>query len=337
MTHRILFLLLALGLTANSTTWAQELHEPRYIENNAGDLDFRTYFYGSFVGTHQPAIYFVPDAGFTGDLFVATAEREPGWVQLANDREWNGFSLSNVGTGRAPEPPSEDLIELTDKAIYGAMQLGIATGARVVFAQGLGAAFVIKAKSIDDRFRGAGILLDPIGPRGAQPMLDIDAETILAHRDAMDERFPAMWGMGKGPDELYPDIDMTPDGVADLRSRYELDQPPYWAAALTGFDGGLEVREPIRLKDWPVLIVRGVRASAEQIAREESVAKWLEERGALVERLKLSDLGLRGLTQLPMSGSNAAAVLNYFIDWAEAKGLGEPASVDPNHPGGRGK
>ena len=321
----------------HTPSWAQEIHEPRYIENNAGDLEFRTYFYGSFVGTHQPAIYFVPDAGFTGDLFVATAEREPGWVQLVNEREWNGFALSNVGTGRALPPPSEDIVALTDKAIYGAMQMGIATGARVAFAQGLGAAFVIKAKSIDDRFKAAGILLDPIGPQGAQPLLDVDAETILAQRANLDERFPSMWGFGEGPDQLYPDIDITPEGVADLRSRYETDQPPYWAAALTGLDAGLEVREPVRLKDWPVLVVRGVKATREQIAREEAVVKWLQERGALVERLNLADLGLEGLTQLPMAGSNAEAVINHFLDWAEAKGLGEPVPIDPNHPSNQGK
>lgn len=297
------------------------MEDPQFLSFGSGDLDYRTFTYASLVGQTVPSIYFVPDEGLPADIYVATIDRSPGWVQLVNKLGWNGFATDWVGCGGTEEPPDRDLMALTDKAVWGVYQMGIASGSDLMFARGLGCAFLIKSVAMDDRLKTPAVLLDPIGPRGAQPIpKGISAEALIERQAKLREHLWVEWGFGPKYGKLYKGIDLTEEDFDRLmEERYEPDQPGYWANVFTGFDGDLEVREPIHLQDWPVLVVQSPHRSKEQLARTESVVQWLTERDVRVERMDLTDI-VEDITALPMLGKNAEVVLNAFVEWGSQFG-----------------
>jgi hypothetical protein len=296
------------------------MEDPQFLSFGSGDIHYRTFTYASLVGQTVPSMYFVPDEGLPADIYVATVDRKPGWVQMVNKLGWNGFATDWVGCGGTEEPPDRDLVKLTEKAIWGVYQMGIASGSDLMFARGLGCAFLIKAVATDERLQTPAILLDPIGPRGAQPRMDLTPEDLIEQQKELRERKWVQWGFGPRYGKLYDHVDLTAEDFELIYDeRFEPDQPRYWVNIFTGFDGDFEVREPVHLKGWPVLVVRSPHRSKEEIAREESVIRWLQEREVRVERMELTDI-VEDITALPMLGPHAETVLNSFIEWGSQFG-----------------
>lgn len=290
----------------------------KIMEFNAGDLDDRTYGYGYVRGTEIPAFVCLAPEALSAAVYVHSAVEGSGWLRLAAERGWNGFAFDLVGGGKSMPPTTNDLIRLTDKALFGVSQSGLATQAVAVFAPGVAAAFVIKARALDPGAFRAAILLDPLGPAGAQSPTAVTADDLVQRRKQLNDRLWVEWALGPRPGKLAKGSDLGRDGCAKLLSWIEPNQPQFWVAATGGFDSVLEVREAGNLKDWPVLILRSPRRGAEQIERENQIAAWLRERGARVEQRPLTELGGEGISALPMCGRQAPVVLDALLAWATA-------------------
>ena len=305
--------LLAAGLPAANAQVPSEF--------DAGDIYFRTHVYFEMSSTTSPGVDLIPGEGLSGKTFRERPSGEPGWGRMLKDQGWNVFQLDHVGCGNTLPPPNDDPLMIIDKGLYGVYQLGIASQPRLAVAHGFATALVIKAKSWDERASASAVLIDPWGPQFVNPMLDLDAADLVENEAERADRVWREFGFGKRYGELRKGLDLTMEEAKTLVDGYEHDQPPYWAGLLTGLDSGFDLREPIKLLDWPVLLVRTPAADATQIEREKAVRSWLEEVGCKVDFVDLSKEGFGDVSALPWAGARSGEVLDFIMTWWEGLGL----------------
>jgi hypothetical protein len=309
-------LLPVIGAPARAQTITDIAPGVKFMEMNAGDLDDRTYAYALVRSSEVPSIVFLPPEGLGASIYLDRPAGEPGWMRMALDAGWNSFAFDLVGCGKSLPPTTDDLGRLVDKALYGVVQSGASTQCTTVFAAGISAAFLIKARASDPQYIAPAVLLDPIGPRGAQAMTALTPDQLVARRRKLADALWVEWGAGPVPGKESKNSDLGRAGFQTLLATYQRNQPQYWAAALSNFQTPLAVSQGSNLSGWRVLILRSPGRSGEQIAREDQLAAWLGERGVKVERRKLEDLGLAGLSALPMCGRNASAVFHEILTWS---------------------
>ena len=168
----------------------------------------------------------------------------------------------------------------------------------------------------DDGSREA-VLIDPVGPQGSQPMTELTAADLIEQRDRLDQRLWTEWGIGPELGDAYPNSDLGREGFDILRAAYQEDRPRYWAAAYTGLRSWLRVDNPIQLTNFPVIVIKSPQLSEEASARVDNVVSWLQERNAAVEVRELADLGLDGLSNLPMAGRHSSQVAEAIYEWVQ--------------------
>ncbi len=309
--------LVIFGLMAGigiSEAQVQPLDQLREIDG--GDLQYRTHVYLAFhqVGVEQ--IVLLPPEGFSGAVFRTRVNGEPGWGEMLKERNYNAFMFDHVGCGSTIAPPNRDIVTLTDKTAWGTMQIMVATEAQLVIAQGFSAGFALLGKSNHEKGGFAFVLIDPIGPQGAQDDLKVSPAEWFARRDPLDDALWKEWGWGKRAHHLRKGTDLEPQWADSLLNLYEADQPDYGTVLLTGIDAAARVRDTRFLQGVPVLVVRTNAADQDQIRREDQVVAWLESAGCHVDRLKLRDVpGAEHTTALPWAGAEAEVVLDRFLSW----------------------
>lgn len=307
-------LMLTFTVTAHAQTPLTE--EPELMRFGCGDLKWRCGAIMSKVSVNARAIYLVPDAGWTGDVFMARHDFAKGWVNRANEWGFNAFCYSAVGTGHADAPPSDDLYMLSKFNAHGVYQLGMACGPRLAIANGLGAAYAVKARTFDIMVCETLALIDPMPPQGVGTVPKFTLAGLRAEQEKLEDRLWVQWGIGPKPGQTYPDSDIGAEGFTRLLDRYERNHPPYWAAVQTGFDGDVRVRDASKLAGLPVLIVGTPRRSQEQRLREDELAQWLQKQGCKVDRIELEEVGLGNVGALPMLGDRADEVLDLIVKWS---------------------
>lgn len=292
---------------------------PRFFDFDAGDLEYRTHLYCWFWDVQAPQITLVPGSYIGGRALLETAYGEPGWSKLLQLKGHNVYSLDMVGAHETDPLPGNDLVTLIDKGLWGVYQMGMGTQPHIMLGQGPHAAYVITARARDPKVAMAGILLDPWGPQGAQPLVDTDPADVYERHERLQDTLWREWGLGPAYGELDGEKDLDQAGFDAFYDAFiDPAQPPYWAAAVTGLDTQLRVNQELYLQGWPVLVVRTPAADDEQIAREEAVVAWLAERGVELQRLDLSTVpGLEGVTGIPYAGRKAAEVLEAMWPWME--------------------
>lgn len=321
-TTRLATLLVALATLLAAPAQAQlDGTGPRFFDFDAGDIDYRTHMYCWFWDVQAPQINLVPGGYIGGEAFLETAYGEPGWAKLLQLRGCNAYALDMVGAHNTDPLPGNDLVMLIDKGLWGVYQMGMGTQPHLMLGHGAHAAYVITARARDPKVAMSGVLIDPWGPQGAQPLVDLDPATAYERHADLRDTLWRQWGLGPAYGEIEGEKDLDQAGFDNFFERYiDPAQPPYWAAAVTGLDTQLRVNQDIYLQGWPVLVVRTPAADAEQIAREESVVAWLKERGVEVERLDLSTVpGLEVVTGIPFAGHRAAEVLEAMWPWMETQ------------------
>jgi len=319
MKLRSLPLLLGLVFLASPAPAQQRQPEfPMFLDAGAGDIYFRCQAYMSVESPNYPQLVMVADYGLNGDIFLAQADGSDGWQERANQRRWNTYSLTLPNCGTAVRSPSDDIALLTEKAIFGVHQMSLGTQADLLIAQGTSAAFAIKGRALDEGASRNAVLIDAWGPPGSTSRPQPTVEEILAERDSGSDRWFRRWGLGPKPGRFSPDSDLGPEGFAAVLELVEEDQPAYWAPLVSGLVAGAEVIDASNLAGWRVLLVQGPYRTKDERRWEDELADWLTERDVVVERLRLTDLGLPGISSLPMLGRHADAVMDHFLDWAEA-------------------
>lgn len=282
-----------------------------------GDLQFRTLIHLEYRSELAPPVIMIPGFGLEGTTFQRRVGGEPGWGKLLKERGYSAWMLDNVAVGQAEPPQTRDLGLMLKWGLFGAYQLGLANQSALAILHGQGAGLGLRGMSFDTKYTDAMVLIDPIGPQGAQDMMPFEPEVLLERRFDPNHRWRT-WGFGPERGVVHEGLDLSAARAESLYARYDSEQPPYWAGLLTTIDADYEVREAINLAGIPVLVVRTPAADAEQVAREESVVRWMNERGMIVETLDLNeDDELRHTSGLPWAGDLAPRVLDEIMTWYE--------------------
>jgi hypothetical protein len=251
-------------------------------------------------------------------VFLRKADGSEGWFYRLADRGWSVFGGELPATGRSIPPPRRDILYLGDGAVEATLRLSAATFCRALFAQGAACGFVIRVRDSNPKYQPAAILLDPIGPPGAQERVDWTPDEVFERSVDLEERLWVEWGFGPRPGVRFSDLDLTQEQCEAVLDRASRHAPPYWSLMLTGLHSYVETDDTGNLADWPVLVVRGARSTPTMDARRESVIAWLTARGAQVDRLDLAAEGPPGLSNLPMLGRGADQVADLLEEWLEA-------------------
>ncbi len=257
----------------------------------------------------------LPPEDLDSSLYLKTMNGQKGWAYWFADQHWNFFVADLPGTEKTVPSPNPDIVKLTEDAVAATYKLGVATQPRAFYAQGLGAAFCIKLRSTTPNAIPAAILLDPIGTKGMQPKITDTVEQVASWDDSLEEHLWVKWGLGPRPGKLYPDSDLGEEGFRALMEHYDHNAPPFWATVLTGLQTWMEIKNPMNIANWPVLLVRGPHPTPEMDARREAVKAWLSENGASIEEMDLGKEGPPGLSNLPMAGAKADSVAALFMEW----------------------
>lgn len=310
-----LLLIMAHGLTLSAQTPLTE--EPEFLRFGCGDLKFRCGAILSKVSVDARAVYLIPDEGWTADIFLVRHDFEKGWMQRVNEWGYNAFGYTAVGTGHADLPPDDDLKVLSEKNVYGVYQMGMACGPLLAIAHGVSAAYAIKGRSLDKGVCETLALIDPIPPQNVGEHPEFELAELKRSPEDLRAHLWKKWGIGPRYGKENPDSDIGAAGFEALMERYEPDQPAYWAAVQTGFEGDVDVIVTDHLVGLPVLIVGTPGRDREQRKREDALAAWLTEIGAVVDRMELADEGLKNVGGLPMAGDHANEVFDLILGWAE--------------------
>jgi hypothetical protein len=285
-------------------------------EFNSGDIDFRTYSYLQLAKPLALPFVFFPGDGVRAVYFRDKPDGSPGWTRRVEERGFNALAMEHVGSAVAITPPDDDILKLMEKGLYGVYQVGMATRPEFAVGHEMAAGLLLKARSQDEGVGRALILIDPIGPQRSQPMTTLTPRDLYEQRQDLPDHLWRKWGFGPREGKLRRGLDLSMAAAESLLSTYDGGQPAYWAGLLTEMQSGLEVREPIKLFDLPVLVVRTPAADKEQIAREEAVVAWMVERGMRVDRLDLTkDPILKNVSGLPWMGDLSDEVLERFFEW----------------------
>lgn len=314
--HQVLALvLIASILPSPAAAQKNVLYEMKEIPG--GDLRYRTLSYLEYAGEFAPVVFLGPGFGLSGHTFRRRVGGEPGWGKLLKERGYTAWMLDNVGVGKAQRPPNADLDLIFRHGLFGNFQIGLANRSALVILHEQAAGMGLRARSFDDKYTDAMVLIDPIGPTRSQPMLDYDPARLLAEREDPNHLWRSM-GFGPVRGAMHDGLDLTSAEADSLIEVYDPEQPPYWAALLTDYDANYEVREAIKLAGVPVLVVRTPAADAVQIEREEALVRWMNERGMIVETLNLADeTDLAGTSAMPWAGELAPRVLDEIMAWYE--------------------
>lgn len=306
-------LLLALLAPTDASAQGNTLESMKQLPG--GNLRYRTLTQLEYLSQDAPSVMLAGGFGMEAEDFRRRVGGAPGWGKLLYERGYNAWMLDNVGQGQAQAPPDRDLDALFEHGLYGHYQIGYAGQAGVAILHGQAAGLGLRAASLSDRFAQSLVLIDPIGPPGAQPKMDYDPARLMAERRDPDHVWRT-WGFGPARGEVREGLDLTAAQAESLTVSYDGSQPPYWAAMLTGLDSPFEVREPMNLAGVPVLVVRTPAADAEQIEREEHVIEWMTERGMRVETWDLSDDPvLKNVSAMPWQGELAPQMLDRILEW----------------------
>jgi hypothetical protein len=308
------WILAVVGAAAAQTPLTEE---PEFMRFGCGDLKWRCGMMMSKVSNHAQAILLYPDAGWTGDVFLARHDFAKGWVRRVNEWGYNAFCYSAVGTGHADAPPSDDLYMLSKMNAHGSYQAGVSCAPALAIAHGQSAAYALKGRTFDTRACQTLALIDPVPPPGVSPRPSLTIAGLRAEQERLEERLWVRWGIGPKSGKTFTDSDIGEAGYRRLLDRYERNQPPYWAALQTGFDGDVRIRDASNLAGLPVLLVGTPRRSKEQRQREQELADWLQAQGCRVELLELDEVGLGNVGGLPMVGDRADEVLDRIIQWSQ--------------------
>ena len=111
-----ILLLLLWAFTTKAQTPLTE--EPEFLRFGCGDIDVRCGAVMSKISVEVRAVYLIPDAGWTADLFLVRHDFEKGWINRVNEWGYNAFAYSAVGTGHADAPPTDDLKILSEQNVY---------------------------------------------------------------------------------------------------------------------------------------------------------------------------------------------------------------------------
>jgi len=163
-------LLLSFCVLAAGAALAQVEGEPlpdgSFLRYGCGsDLKIRGGATLSLASKSYHGITFVPDFGWTGDLFLARHDLQKGWTHRAGEREYNAFCYTAVGTGLADPPGTDDLILLSEKNAEAVYQLAMSSQPDFLIAHGLGAAFALKARCLDKLVADVLVFIDPLNPQ----------------------------------------------------------------------------------------------------------------------------------------------------------------------------
>jgi len=315
----LLLVILASGLAGTSRAQLDgipvEGKNYELYEFDAGE-NYRIRVRGLFDRPDNPQrIYFLPDQKLECNLFLRTVFDEPGWGYWFADRGWVAFTHDMPGSNSSPPAKNSDLVQLTEHAIEAIFRSTAATYPSVVYAQGVGAAFAVKLRSTTPDNIPAAILMDPWGVRDVNPRTQLSREELLERQAELEHQLWVEWGLGPEFGELFPESDLGAEGFAKLMAAYDDDAPEYWATLSTGLSSWMQVRNPMNMAEWPVLVVRGPHPTPEMDERREAVIEWLEENGAYLEFLDLAEEGPAGLSNQPMAGRHAPAVAELLMEW----------------------
>ena len=284
----------------------------------AGHIRYRTLSYLEYDSQASPNIMLAPGFGLSGETFRRRVGGAPGWGKLLKERGYNAWMFDNVGVGNAQGPPDDNFDAILEHGMYGFYQIGYAGSCGLVILHEQAAGMGLRARSFDAQYADAMVLIDPIGPQGAQPMLEYDPARLLAERRDPDHVWRT-WGFGPARGTVREGLDLSAARAESLYVGYDRTQPAYWAGLLTRYESDYEVREAMNLAGVPVLVVRTPAAGEEQIEREGHVIDWMTERGMLVDRLDLSSHPqLKHVSGLPWTGDLAPEVLEEIMNWYES-------------------
>jgi hypothetical protein len=318
MRSSIPLLLLVLATALPGAAHAQQKTLAEMPEIPTGDMNYRSWTYVAYAATQAPYFAMIPGDGLSGATFRERPNGEPSWGRMAQQRGFNVFMLDRVGCGKAPEPPDRNLTRILETGLFGVYQVGFATKAGLMIAHADAAGMAVRARSFDPDVAASMVLIDPIGPQGAQPMTDLTPREVLERLRDPDHPW-VTWGLGPEHGVLREGLDLTPAEAESLVANHEDDQPAYWAGLLTDMDSDYRVREPMHLDDLPVLVIRTPAADAAQIEREDHVVRWMTERGMRVDRLDLSSHPtLKDTSGLPWAGDLADEVFEEIWTWYHA-------------------
>jgi len=281
-----------------------------------GDLNYRCAMTVALIAETELAVSFIPDEGWTGDIFLARHDFAEGWVYRANSKGYNAFTYTPVACGLADEPPSDDFAMLSPYNVVGVSQFCSSSGPELTIAHGLGAAYALAAYSTNVKVAQTLVLIDPIAPPGIIERDPMTFEQARHRNDGLRDRLWVQWGIGPRSGAVDENSDIGAEGYERLMERYEFDQPPYWASVYTGFDGGVEIEDTSLFAGLPVLIVGTPTRDRERRAEAKALQRWLGEVGAKVETFELSELGLEGVGGLPMAGDHADAIFDRLFEWS---------------------
>lgn len=315
MRSSIPLLLLVLATASPPAVHAQQKTLADLPEIPMGDLDYRSWAHVEFADAKAPFVAMIPGDGLSAATFRERPNGEASWGRMAHQRGFNAFMLDRVGCGKAPEPPDRDFLRILETGLFGVYQVGYAPRAGLLIAHADAAGMAVRARSFHPRVAASMVLIDPIGPQGAQPVTDLTPREVLERRRDPDHPW-ATWGFGPERGVLRDGLDLTAAEAESLVANHEDDQPAYWAALLTDMDSDYRVREPMHLDGLPVLVIRTPAADAAQIEREEHVVRWMTERGVRVDRLDLSSHPtLKNTSGLPWTGDLAEDVFEEIWTW----------------------
>ena len=307
--------LLLVALATAPAAHAQQKTLADMPEIPSGDMNYRSWTYVEYADVGVPVFAMIPGDGLSAEGFRERPNGEPSWGRMARARGYSAFMLDRVGCGKAPAPPDRDFGRILETGLFGVYQIGFATKAGTMIAHGDAAGMDVRARSFDPSVAASMVLIDPIGPQGAQPMTDLTPHEVLERR--RDPNHPwVTWGFGPEHGVLREGLDLTQAEAESLVANHEDDQPAYWAGLLTDMDSDYRVREPMHLDGLPVLVIRTPAADEEQIEREEHVVRWMTERGMRVDRLDLSSHPTLGNTSgLPWAGDLSDEVFEEIWTW----------------------
>jgi len=316
--------ILALAIAAAAT--AQEklplTGETQLMRFGCGDMRYRCAMQVGLVAETDLSVSFVPDEGWTGDIYLARHDYAEGWLYRANSKGYNAFTYTPVGMGLADVPPTDDFELWSIFNVEGVSQFGSSSDPELLIAHGIGAAFTLAARSKNPAVAKTLVLIDPIAPPDMLEREPMSFEEARARGEGLRDRLWLKWGIGTKPGQANEDSDIGVEGFERLMDRYEADAPPYWASIYTSFDGGVYMEDPTLFAGLPVLIVGTPHRDRAQRAEEKAIADWLREAGAAVETLELSDLGLPGVGGLPMAGDHADLIFDHLFEWSlSARGM----------------
>ncbi len=274
----------------------------------------KAYFWGA---QEEKRVLCVTPPGLASSIYFEPASGDSSWAEWFADRGWSFFALDLPGCGESVPPKNPDIVNMTNKAVELTYHSVMASFPRVIYAQGVAAAFVIKLRNTTPEAASGAILLDPVGPKGIQPEISARPEDIAQRRAHLRDHLWREWGIGPEPGKSYPHSDLGEEGFERLMEEYDQDAQPYWAAALTGLQTWLQIATPRNIPGWAVLVVRGPHPTEEMDQRREAVVQWLLDNGAQVEEMDLATEAPQGLSNLPMAGTLAPQVASLLLEWIE--------------------